>query len=40
MVPVKNIIKAFGPKLKIAFKSMLNVIKTKEAGKRYLLATK
>ncbi len=38
-VPVKNIIKAFEPKLKIAFKSILKVINTKAAGNKNLLAT-
>jgi len=39
MVPVKNMIKAFHPKLKTAFKSMLKVIKTNAAGNKYLLDT-
>ena len=39
-VPVKNIINAFHPKLKIALRSILNVISTRAAGKRNLLATK
>ena len=38
-VPVKNIIKALDPKLKIAFKSILKVINTRAAGNRNLLAT-
>ena len=33
-VPVKNMIKAFGPKLKIAFKSTLKINKTKHAGSK------
>ena len=37
-VPVKNIIKAFGPRLKTAFKSTLKVIKTNAAGNKNLLA--
>ena len=40
IVPVKNIARAFHPSPKTAFKSMLNVIKTKAAGSKYLLATK
>jgi len=40
MVPVKNMIRALGPRLNTAFKSMLRVIRTNAAGKRYLLATK
>ena len=39
-VPVKNIIKALGPNLNMAFRSMLKVIKTKAAGSKYLLAIK
>tara|TARA_X000001036_G_scaffold74080_1_gene65606 strand:+ start:787 stop:1065 length:279 start_codon:yes stop_codon:yes gene_type:complete len=39
-VPVKNIIKAFGPNLIISFKSTLIVNRTKEQGSRYLEATK
>ena len=38
-VPVKNIISALEPKLNIAFKSMLSVIKTKAAGNKKRLAT-
>ena len=39
IVPVKNMINAFEPRLKIAFKSILKVIKTKAAGSKNLLAT-
>ena len=38
-VPVKNRIKAFGPRLKMAFKSILNVIKTNAAGSKNRLET-
>ena len=38
-VPVKNIIKALDPKLNMAFKSMLSVIKTKAAGSKNRLDT-
>ena len=37
-VPVKNIIKALYPKLYIAFRSILNVIRSSAAGSKYLLA--
>ena len=37
-VPVKNIIKALNPKLYIAFRSILNVIRSSAAGSKYLLA--
>jgi hypothetical protein len=37
-VPVKNMIRALEPRLAIALRSMLKVIKIKAAGKRYLLA--
>ena len=39
-VAVKNIINAFGPSPITAFKSILKVSKTREAGRRYLDATK
>ncbi len=39
-LPVKNMIKAFGPRLVIPFKSILRVINTKAAGSKYLLAIK
>ena len=38
-VPVKNIIKALEPKLNMAFKSILSVIKTKAAGNKNRLET-
>ena len=39
-VAVKNIINAFGPSPITAFRSILKVSKTREAGRRYLDATK
>src|SRR5690554_6892825 len=38
-VPVRNMTKAFQPKLNTAFKSMLKVISTNAAGNKYLLET-
>jgi hypothetical protein len=38
--PVKNMIRALDPRLDIALRSMLNVIKIRAAGSKYLLAIK
>jgi len=38
--PVKNIIRALDPKLEMALRSMLKVIKMRAAGSKYLLAIK
>ena len=38
--PVKNIIKAFGPSFESSFKSTLMVRSTRQAGSKYLEATK
>ena len=40
IVPVKNMTKAFHPRLNTAFRSILKVINTNAAGSKYLLATK
>src|SRR5690606_41640599 len=40
IVPVKNMIRALGPRLKMALRSILSVIRTRDAGSRYLLAIK
>jgi hypothetical protein len=40
IVPDKNIISAFGPSLRILFRSMLSVNKTREVGNKYLEAIK